>query len=371
MKKICVISGSRADYGLLYWTMKSIQDDPSFKLQIIATCMHLSPKFGNTWEQFEKDGFILDRKVDLGEMDDSRMSIIQQISKGITGFYESFIALKPDLIVILGDRYEMLAAAQAAVFADIPIAHIHGGEITEGAFDDIIRHSITKMSSFHFTSTETYRKRVIQMGEFPKNVTNVGAVGLENIKRMNFFSKDELEKDLGFKFKLKNILVTYHPVTATNEDASQLLIEALEEHPEVGQIITMPNSDPGHDKIFKAWQNYAKDHRNVFLTTNLGFQRYLSVMKICDAVVGNSSSGIIEAPFLKVPTLNIGVRQLGRIHAKSVVNCLPHEIKTKLNFVLSLKVESSDLYGDGSSSSKIIDVIKSLSLQTKKGFYDL
>lgn len=371
MKKICVVSGSRADYGLLYWTMKRIQEVDGFELQIIATCMHLDPKFGNSSDQFLKDGFFITKKVNLGDLEDSRENVINQISVGVRKFFETYQEIKPDLVIILGDRYEMLAAAQAAVFAAIPIAHIHGGEITEGAFDDIIRHSITKMSTYHFTSTEQYRKRVIQMGEFPGRVLNVGAVGLENIRNLSLITKDDLEKDLGFKFQEKNFLVTYHPVTAVNEDATEQLIQVLAEYRDVGQIITMPNSDPGHEKIFKLFTDYARGKNNVYLSTNLGFVRYLNVMRFSDVVIGNSSSGIIEAPFLGVPTLNIGMRQKGRIRDESVIDCSPLEIKEKLEYIMKKVFKKSDIHGDGFSSSKIINFILKQKLQQKVGFYDL
>lgn len=372
MKKICFITGTRADYGLLFWTMKKVQEDPELELQLIASSMHLNSKFGDTWKNIEEDGFPISIKVDLGEQEDSRKSVVSQISEGVRGFYQAYDQLCPDLIVILGDRYEMLAAAQSAVFSNISIAHIHGGEITEGAFDDIIRHSITKMSTYHFTSTEEYRKRVIQMGEEPERVLNVGAVGLETIRKMDFMSPAELEEDLGFKLKEKNFLITYHPVTAAEEDATQSLLNVLSNFQDFGQIITLPNSDPGHDSIYKAMNEYAKSRGNVYVTKNLGFHRYLSLMKICDAVIGNSSSGIIEAPYLGTPTLNIGVRQKGRVRAKSVIDCEPFkdEIKNGIEQILKSSHQESELYGDGKSSQKIINFLKDKSLIVKSGFYD-
>lgn len=368
MKKVCVVSGTRADYGLLFWTMKGIQGDKELELQTIVTCMHLNPKFGDTWKNFEADGFPISKKVDLGEQEDSRESVVAQVSTGVHKFFEAYKELTPDLIVILGDRYEMLAAAQAAVFAEVPVAHIHGGEITEGAFDDIIRHSITKMSSYHFTSTEEYKKRVVQMGENPGNVTNVGAVGLENIRKFKLLSKQEIPE---IPFKEKNFLITYHPVTAANEDATEDLLKVLSEYPDACQIITMPNSDPGHEKIFRALKAYAKGKDNVYLTTSLGFTKYLSCMQICDVVIGNSSSGIIEAPFMGTPTLNIGVRQKGRLHDKSVVDCDPAGIKGKLEQVLGGSCEKSLLYGDGNCSDKIIQFIKTQNIKMKTGFNDI
>lgn len=371
MKNICVISGTRADYGLLYWTMKGLQQEPAINLQVIATCMHLDPKFGETWKNFSLDGFQIDKKVSLGDLEDSRLSVIKQISIGLNSFYDEFTNLKPDLVLILGDRYEMLAAAQAAMFANIPIGHIHGGEVTEGAFDDAIRHMITKMSSYHFTSTELYRKRVIQMGEHPERVINVGAVGLENIKKLALLSKEELEKDLNFKLRNRNFLITYHPVTQVNEDATDELLEAISEYDDFGQIITLPNSDPGHSSIISKLEKYAKGKDNVLLVTSLGSLRYLSVMSLCDIVIGNSSSGIVEAPFFGVPTLNIGNRQKGRLHDVSVVDCDPNEIQDKLKSLIGKKFERSCLYGDGTSSSKIISFLANEDFKVKSGFYDL
>lgn len=367
MRKICVISGTRADYGLLYWTMKEIQDSNEFDLQIIATCMHLNPKFGNTWEQFEKDGFEISRKLDLGDQVDSSESVVSQVAVGIPKFHKAFTELKPDLVLILGDRYEMLAAAQAAIFTNIPIAHIHGGEVTEGAFDDMIRHSITKMSTYHFSSTDIYRNRVIQMGEDPSRVLTIGAVGLENIRKLDMLSKEEMAD---IPFKDKNFLITYHPVTAANEDGIEPLLEALSKYPDTCQIITMPNSDPGHAKIFNRLKEYADQNENVFLSTSLGFHRYLSCMKICDVVIGNSSSGIIEAPFFGTPTLNIGVRQKGRLHDKSVIDSVIDNIENKLKEVLSGKYEKSLMHGDGNCAEKLVSFLEQQEFKVKSGFYD-
>lgn len=367
MRKICVVSGTRADYGLLYWLMKELQLSSSFELQTIVTCMHLSKKFGETWKLFEEDGLPVSKMVDLGELKDSRLSVVSQVSIGVEKIYQALEELAPDLVIILGDRYEMLAASQAAMFAGIPIAHVHGGEVTEGAFDDMIRHSITKMASYHFASTEEYRNRIIQMGERPESVINTGAIGLENIRRLKLLSKDEM-KDI--PFKKQNFLITYHPVTAANEDALDNLLNTLSEYKEVCQIITMPNSDPGHEIIFEKLQKYAEQNKNVFLTTSLGFLRYLSCMKICDAVIGNSSSGIVEAPFMGTPTLNIGVRQKGRLSDISVIHATPDEISEKLNFLLNQKYNKSHLYGDGYCVEKIINFLEREEFKVKKGFYD-
>jgi UDP-N-acetylglucosamine 2-epimerase (non-hydrolysing)/GDP/UDP-N,N'-diacetylbacillosamine 2-epimerase (hydrolysing) len=284
----------------------------------------------------------------------------------LKGFNKAFQGLKPELVIILGDRYEMLAAAQAAVFNDIPIAHIHGGEITEGAFDDMIRHSITKMSTYHFTSSDIYRNRVVQMGENPDLVLNIGAVGLENIRKLNLLSKE----DMGIDFKDQNFLITYHPVTAQNEDGIEDLLLVLEKYPETCKIITMPNSDPGHAKIFTRLEEFAKNNKNVYLSTNLGFLKYLSCMKICDVVIGNSSSGIIEAPFFGTPTLNIGVRQKGRLRAQSVIDCDLNNIEEKLKVVLNGSYNKSLIHGDGFCADKLVTFLTKQILKVKTGFYD-
>jgi len=367
MRKICVISGTRADYGLLYWTMKEIQNSSEFELQTIVTCMHLDPEFGNTWEQFEKDDFPITQKVNLGKIKDSRQSVIEQVSIGTLEFSKAYEIIKPDLILILGDRYEMLAAAQSALLSGIPIAHIHGGEVTEGAFDDMIRHSITKMATYHFTSTEVYKKRVIQMGEHPERVLNIGAVGLENIRKLKLLSKKEMNE---IPFMKRNFLITYHPVTAANEDGVENLITVLQKYRDVCQIITMPNSDPGHKKIFKRLRRYADENKNVYLSTSLGFLKYLSCMSHCDVVIGNSSSGIIEAPFMGTPTVNIGVRQKGRLSDISVIDSTIEEIETKIEFALNNDFKKSDLHGDGNCAEKIINFLRNKDFTVKSGFYD-
>lgn len=356
--------------------MKGIEKSQCLELQLVVTGMHLSPKFGDTWKSIEADGFFISKKIDLGSLLDTRDSVINQISLGIKEYSKAFSELRPDLILILGDRYEMLAVAQTALFLGIPIAHIHGGEITEGAFDDAVRHSITKMSWLHFTSNEIYRKRVIQMGESPERVFNVGAPGLENFIRLKLLTKTELEKSLNFKLRSKNILVTYHPVTACEELGIDELIAALTNLPEVGQIITLPNSDPGYEDIFNKWNRYADKKNNVYLATSLGQIRYLSAMKFCDAVVGNSSSGIIEAPFCGVSTVNIGKRQYGRILAKSVrqVNEITRQkIKESIELAIETKTESQLLFGDGQSAQNIVNILENnLKKSTySKSFFDI
>jgi UDP-hydrolysing UDP-N-acetyl-D-glucosamine 2-epimerase len=378
MKKVCFITSTRADYGLLKWSMKEIQKSSEFTLQIIATGMHLDENFGNTYLEVEKDGFVMSEKVSLGEILDSRESVINQVAIAVKEISKTIMRLQPDLIVILGDRYEMLGAAQAAFFSSIPIIHLHGGEVTEGALDDCIRHCITKLSQFHITSTEVYRKRVIQLGERPESVFNLGAPGLENFIHEKMMTKEELSQSLGFKFLTKNILMTFHPVTAALEKPESIndVLGALVHFPEVGQIITMPNSDVGHDVIVKALQEYADQKDNVLLVKSLGQLRYSSLMNTVDLVVGNSSSGIIEVPFVGTRTLNIGTRQAGRISAESVfhVECSSEKIKNMISKLLSSNYEKkpSFIYGDGKFSMKFMEVLNGLKINKKaKSFFDL
>jgi UDP-hydrolysing UDP-N-acetyl-D-glucosamine 2-epimerase len=375
MKKICFISSTRADYGLLKWSMLEVQKSKDLELQLIVTGMHLSPKFGSTYEEIEKDLIIINDKVDLGELEDSKESMSMQVAKSIDGISKALLRLSPDAVVVLGDRYEILGAAQAAFFNSIPLVHLHGGEVTEGAIDDVVRHCITKLSNYHVTSTEAYKKRVIQLGEDPKNVYNLGAPGLESFTKVQLMNQEELSKSLGFKFYSKNILVTFHPVTFLNEEINEL-IEGLANLNDVGQIITMPNSDPGHSKIMDALKSYAKDKPNVFLVSSLGQLRYTSLMKIVDLVVGNSSSGIIEAPFSGTRTLNIGDRQKGRLADDSVFNvsCNKDLILKKLQELLQSSYQKmpSFLYGDGNFAKSFCQMLTKLDLSIgHKKFHDL
>lgn len=327
MRKICIITGTRAEWGLLTRLAGLIKASPGLQLQIIATNMHLSERYGLTYKEIEADGFTISYKVPM-EVDgvDSPATTVKSMSTAMSGFADAYEALKPDLLVVLGDRYEMLVAVSAALIFKIPVAHLHGGEITEGAFDDAIRHAITKMSHLHFTSTEQYRQRVIQMGEDPARVFNVGAIGVDNIKQIPLWSKEETEKSLGdFKLDKSTILVTYHPVTLENNTAEYQideLLSALDAMPNLRVLFTMPNSDTGSgvigDKI-KLWRKINSERAIWFVS--LGLKRYLSTLQFVGAVVGNSSSGIIEVPSFGIPTLNIGDRQKGRIAAASVINC--------------------------------------------------
>lgn len=386
MRKICVVTGTRAEYGLLSRLMRMIKDSSETQLQIIATNMHLSPKYGNTYQEIERDGFTIDCKIpiiDENDKDDA-VTTVKSMAKALLGFADAYNELKPDLVVVLGDRYEILAAATAALIERIPIAHIHGGEITEGAFDDSIRHSITKMSQLHFTTTEEYRKRVIQLGEQPERVYNVGSLGVENIKKLPLMIKEEIEKDIGFKIDENTILVTYHPVTLGNRTAKEDIddfISALEDRKDLRIIFTMPNSDTGGKFIVDAINGFVENNKErARAFRSLGVLRYLSVMKEVAAVVGNSSSGLLEVPSFGIPTLNIGDRQKGRIAAESVLNCKADKesVLKGLDSVLSngFKALASAIhnpYEKANTAEEIFKVISTYPLEQlrQKHFYDL
>ena len=327
MKKICVVTGTRAEYGLLYWLIKGITNESELELQLLVTGMHLSPEFGLTWEQIEADGFYISRKIEILLSSDTAVGISKSMGLGQISFAESFEQLKPEIIVLLGDRTEIFAAASAALIAGIPVAHIHGGELTEGVYDDAIRHSITKMSYLHFTSTEIYRKRVIQMGEEPNRVYNVGAIGLDNIRKLHLLSKTEFEQSISRKLLGNNLLVTFHPVTLEDSSAMEQfeqLLDALDELHDTLLIFTKPNSDKDGRVIIQLMDEYVQKNQHKAISHNsLGQLRYLSAIPLMNAVIGNSSSGIIEVPSFDIPTINIGDRQKGRIMGPSIFNCLP------------------------------------------------
>ncbi len=383
-RKICVVTGSRAEYGLLSGIMQAIKDDPELELQIIATNMHLSPEFGLTYREIEKDGFIINKKVYMLLSSDTANATAKSVGLGFMGFADAYEDLKPDMVMVLGDRYEIISAVSTALFFKIPVAHLHGGEITEGAYDDCIRHSITKMSHLHFTSTESYRKRVIQLGEDPSRVFNVGAPGVENIMKLPLMSKSELEKSLGIKIWDKCFLVTYHPVTLENETAevqSHNLLKALDEFPEYQVIFTMPNSDTNGRIIMKAISEYVENHHDRAIAyKSLGLRRYLSALQYMTAILGNSSSGIIEVPSYHIPTLNIGDRQKGRIASDSVIHCgtSVEEIKKGIATVLSEEVinmakQAKNPYEGKDTTNYILNVLKTFPLEglIQKHFYNL
>lgn len=381
MRKICVITGSRAEYGLLSGLMKAIKEDESLELQVIATNMHLSPEFGLTYKEIERDGFFINKKVEMLLSSDTANATTKSVGLATIGFADAYEDLKPDMIVVLGDRYEILAAVSAALFYKIPVAHLHGGEITEGAYDDCIRHAITKMSHLHFTSTEEYRQRVIQLGEDPKRVFNVGAPGIENIKKVPLMDKKELESTLdGFTFNDKTILITYHPVTLENstaEEQIQNLLSALNEYPDIKIIFTLPNSDTDGRVIIRLINEYVSKHQEKAIAyPSLGLKRYLSALQFVKAVVGNSSSGIIEVPSFGIPTLNIGDRQKGRIAADSVLNCgtSKKDILEGLDKVLnSGHTEIHNPYEGKNTTEDILHVLKTYPIEglIQKTFYNL
>ena len=381
-RKIAVFTGTRAEYGLMYWLMKDIQASEMLSLQIIVTAMHLSPEFGETWKLIEQDGFNIDAKIEMLMSSDTPVGVVKSMGLGTIGFADALDRLSPDVLVVLGDRFEALAVVQAALIMRIPVAHLHGGEITEGAYDDAIRHAITKMASFHFVAAETYRQRVIQMGESPSTVFNVGAIGLDHLQRSPRMELGELGDSLDFELRKLYLLVTYHPVTLCEEDPVEsfmALLAALDRFPDFQIILTYPNADNGGRAIIPLLEEYARSqtHR-VLAITSLGFKRYLSALSKASAVVGNSSSGIIEAPAFGIPTVNIGSRQLGRLAADSVLHCpaTADAIEQALNKALSQDFAArcrdvSNPYGQGIAAAAIVKVLESQSGTLHKHFHDL
>lgn len=381
-RKICVITGTRAEYGLLFWLMKEIQKEKSLILQVVATGMHLSPEFGLTYKEIEKD-FKIDKKVEILLSSDTSVGISKSMGLAMISFSECFNELKPDIIVVLGDRYEIFAASSVAMIHKIPLAHIHGGEATEGLIDEAIRHSITKMSHLHFCATNEYQKRIIQLGENPNNVFNVGGMGIENIKRLKLLNKKEFEKSINFTLNKKNILVTFHPVTlennTTKEQFSQIL-QALALLKDTNIIFTKANSDTDGRIINQMIDDFVANNQNTVAFTSLGQLRYLSALNHIDIVLGNSSSGLAEVPSFKKATINIGDRQKGRIKAKSVIECEPKKdaIIKAIKKAYSSKFQNilkdvENPYGDGLASGKIVKILKNADLTNilKKSFYDI
>lgn len=381
-RKICVVTGSRAEYGILRRLMSAIKECSELELQVIATNQHLSKSQGETYKEIESDGFTIDYKVYMAddEAPDNANTTAKSISRGVASFADAFDALQPDLLLILGDRYEMLAVASTALIYKIPIAHLHGGEITEGAFDDAIRHAITKMSHLHFTSTEAYRKRVIQLGEQPDRVFNVGALGVENVLKNDFMSKEEIEQSLNFQMTDKCFLCTYHPVTLSNMSSEVQvlnLLEAFDDYKDYHIIFTYSNSDTNSQIIIKRIQEYVDRNKDrCMFIPSLGQRRYFSALMHMTAVIGNSSSGIIEVPSFGIPTLDIGDRQKGRIAADSVIHCgySTEEIKDGLRkvAVYGHKAIDNPYYKEGSCET-ILKVIKTYPLENlvQKHFYDI
>lgn len=383
-RKICVITGSRADYGLLYWTMRRILGSEDFELQICVTGMHLSPEFGLTYREIQKDGFHINEKIEILLSSDSMVGISKAIGLGLIGFSEAFQRLKPDLVFLLGDRFEIFSAAAAAMTCKIPIAHCHGGEETQGSIDEFIRHSITKMSHLHFTSTEEYRNRVIQMGENPRRVFNVGALGIENIKKLKLMDKFSLENAINFKLTGYNVLVTFHPATLeddTSESQFLELLEAIDSLEETKIIFTKPNSDAGGRILLSMIDEYVESNPDKSIAfISLGKIKYLSLLQYVDMVIGNSSSGIIEVPSFKIPTINIGNRQKARLKPITVIDCEPKKesilqaIDCAKSSLFEDKLRLSDnLYGSGNASEMILSIINDIDFDNllTKEFYDL
>jgi GDP/UDP-N,N'-diacetylbacillosamine 2-epimerase (hydrolysing) len=382
-RKICVVTGTRAEYGLLRWVMDGINKSTKLDLQIVATGMHLSPEFGLTYQEIKNDRFKIDRKIEMLVSSDSANGIVKSMGLGMIGFTEALTELKPDLIVVLGDRYEIFTAVAAAMIFRIPVAHLHGGEATEGLIDESIRHSITKMSHLHFVAAEDYRKRVIQLGEQPDNVFLVGGLGIDNIVKLNLLERKDFEKSIDFKLGIKNLLITFHPVTLeenTSEKQMNEILMALNELKHTHLIFTMPNADTDGRIIFKMIEDFVNNHPYAKSFTSLGQLRYLSCIKHVDGVIGNSSSGLAEVPTLKKGTINIGDRQQGRIKAESVIDCKPttKSISDAIKKLYSLEFQQKlkavkNPYGSGGASEAIVKTLENISLKNilKKKFYNM
>ena len=378
-RKVCVVTGTRAEYGLLYPILKEIESREELLLQLIVTTAHLSDEFGSTYKQIEKDGFTIDEKIDNLLPSDEKSSIAKSTGLAIMLLADSFKKLNSDILLLLGDRFEAHAAATTALLMNIPIAHVHGGEITEGAADEQIRHSITKMSQLHFCSTEAYRQRVIQMGEDPSKVINTGAPGIDNIVNLDLLSKDDLEKQLDWKFTQKCALFTYHPVTLTNDDLKKdlsIIFDVLV-NSEISVLFTYANADSGGRIINKKVEEFCKLNPNKYkVVKNLGQLRYLSAMKHVDLLVGNTSSGIIEAASFDKPVVNIGDRQSGRLKGVNVIDCKIKDLSKSIELALSsgftIKCQNQqNIYGTGNASISIVNELINQPLSVVKKFLDI
>jgi len=382
-KKICVVTGSRADYGLLKSLILKIKKNSNLKLQLVVTGSHLSKEHGYTISEIYEDGFKVNEIIKIVGHESNPINLIKSSSKALNGYAKCFKRLKPDLILILGDRYEIFCAAYTGVVFGIPIAHLHGGEVTQNSYDELFRHAISKLSQIHFSSTETYRKRIIQLGESPKNVHNVGAVGLEDIKNFAFISKKNIENKLKIKFNKKSLLITLHPETLHREKINKncaIILSTLKKLKNTTLIFTMPNNDVQSNQITKQIKNFCNKNKNAFFFKSLGRKLYLSCIKNVDAVLGNSSSGLIEVPSLNKPSINIGKRQYGRVQSKSIISCdfNKFQILRSIKKVYSNKFSSKlkklkNPYYKKNSAQNIINVIKSTKLNKIliKKFYDI
>jgi GDP/UDP-N,N'-diacetylbacillosamine 2-epimerase (hydrolysing) len=382
-RKVCVVTGTRAEYGCLRWVLEGVRSSPYLELQIIVTGMHLSPEFGLTYREIEKDGFHIDRKVEMLLSSDTPAGLAKSMGLGLIGFGAALDEVKPDLLLVLGDRFEIFSAAAAAMVARIPIAHAHGGETTEGAFDEAIRHSISKMSHLHFVAAEEYRKRVIQLGEHPDRVFLVGGLGIDNIKRLALLDRANLEASLGIQLGQRSLLITFHPSTLERTSASEQMTEllcALEMLRDTQLIFTMPNADTGGRVIMGMIENFVADHVNAHAYTSLGQLRYLSAIGQVDGVVGNSSSGLTEVPSFAKGTINIGDRQKGRLKACSIIDCPPDRqaIAAALQRLYSSAFQATlktvrNPYGEGGASEKVVEILAQHPLESilQKSFYSI
>jgi GDP/UDP-N,N'-diacetylbacillosamine 2-epimerase (hydrolysing) len=381
-RRVCVVTGSRADFGLLRGVMEAIRTSGRLQLQVVVTGMHLSPEFGMTCSDVEQN-FTVDRKVEMLLSSDSPVGIAKSMGLGMIGFADALHDLKPDLLLLLGDRFEILSAALAALAARLPIAHLHGGEITEGAIDDAIRHALTKMSHLHFVATEEYRHRVLQLGENPHHVHLVGGLGIDAIKRLHLLDKNTLEQELGFKFGQRNLMITFHPVTLEQGGTGpqmQALLDVLDGLPDTNLIFTLPNADTDGRMLIPMIQDFVANRPYARAYPSLGQLRYLSCLQFVDGVVGNSSSGLLEAPSFKVGTINIGSRQQGRLKAESVIDCEAgrEAISTALQRLFSEQFQRSletvrNPYGEGGAAGKIVGILEDTPLDglLRKSFHDL
>lgn len=383
-RRIAIVTGSRAEYGLLRPVITGVQDAPDLDLQLVATGMHLSPEFGSTWREIEEDGVPIAARVEMLLGSDTAIGVTKSTGLGVIGFADALATLNPDIVVVLGDRFEILAAATAAMLAAIPIAHLHGGETTEGAFDEAIRHAVTKMAQLHFVAARPYRDRVIQLGEAPERVFEVGGLGVDAIGRVRRLSRDELEQDLSIDLGRRSLLITFHPVTLEPDAAAvqfAALLDALNAcEPDATLIFTMPNADTGGRELIRIVERYVADRPRAHAFTSLGQRRYFSLLGEVDAVVGNSSSGLLEAPSFHVGTLDIGDRQAGRLKAASVISCSPDReaIETGLRQLRDPTFHAGlatvmNPYGSGGAGAAIVEVLRSVELHglVKKRFYDL
>lgn len=382
-RKVCVVTGTRADYGCLRWVMEGVREAAGLELQIIATGMHLSPEFGLTYREIERDGFAIDRKVEMLLSSDTPTGVSKSMGLGMIGFAEAIEQLQPDLMLVLGDRFEIFAGAAAAMVARVPLAHLHGGETTEGVIDEAIRHAITKMSHLHFVAAEPYLRRILQLGEPPDRVFLVGGLSIDNIQKLELLDRDALEAALDFKLGARNLLVTFHPVTlepATAGRQMSELLAALDALEDTHLIFTMPNADPDGRILIEMIEQFVASRPYARAYTSLGQLRYLSCIRHVDGVVGNSSSGLAEVPSFRKGTINIGDRQRGRLKAESVIDCAPEreDIAAALKMLYSQTFQAGltsvrNPYGEGGASAKVVQILQEYPLHTllKKTFYDL